>query len=189
MQQLKDKIAREGKNLGRGILKVDSFVNHQVEPALMMEIGKALADRFRSHNPTKVLTAEVSGIAPAIFTAYNLAIPVIYARKIKPITMPSGAYARNVPSHTKGHMTQLLVSPEVLSPGERVLIVDDFLASGQTLQALASIVEESGSQLAGIGVIIEKSFEEGRKTLSPLGVPVESLVVIKEMTEDAIIFG
>ncbi len=103
--------------------------------------------------------------------------------------MPPQVYTRKVPSHTKGHMTELLVSPEVLGPGERVLIIDDFLASGQTLYALASIVLESGSQIAGIGVIIEKSFEEGRNALSSLGVPVESVVVIKEMTDDSIVFG
>jgi len=188
MEKLKDRITLEGRNLGKGILKVDSFVNHQVDPLLMMEVSRELAGRFRALSPTRVLTAEVSGIAPAILTALALGIPVVYARKIRPITMPPRVYTRKVPSHTKGHMTELLVSPEVLGSGERVLIIDDFLASGQTLLALADIVLESGSQVAGIGVIIEKSFEEGRMTLASLGVPVESIVVIREMTGDSIIF-
>jgi xanthine phosphoribosyltransferase len=188
MEILKEKIAREGKDLGRGILKVDSFINHQVDPELMMEIGRSLAARFRSQSPTKVLTAEVSGIAPAIMTAFNLGIPVIFARKSRPITMPDSIYLRQAPSHTKGVMVDLMVSPEVLGPDDRVLIVDDFLASGRTLQALAMIVEDSGSTLAGFGVVIEKSFEEGRDVLAGMKVPIEALVTIKEMRGGSFIF-
>jgi xanthine phosphoribosyltransferase len=188
MQILKEKIIREGKNLGRGILKVDSFINHQVDTGLMMEIGRTLAARFRSHAPTRVLTAEVSGIAPAIMTAFNLQIPVVFARKSRPITMPDSIYLRQAPSHTKGLMVDLMVSPEVLGPHDKVLIVDDFLASGKTLHALARIVQDSTSIIAGFGVVIEKSFEEGREVLSEFGAPIEALVTIEEMRDGEFIF-
>jgi len=186
MERLKEAIRREGRYLGRGILKVDSFINHQVDPAMMMEIGNELARRFIPSRPTKVLTAEVSGIAPAIATATKLDIPVIFARKSKPVTMPEVVYHTQAPSHTKGKLVDLMVSPEVLGSNERVLIIDDFLASGLTLKALAEIVKMSGSELCGFGVIIEKSFEDGRALLSTLGVPIESLAVITKMSDEGI---
>ncbi len=114
---------------------------------------------------------------------------MIYARKVKPITMPEHIYVSSSPSHTKGVKCDLMVSPEVLGKGERVVIIDDFLASGQTLLALAKIVQESGSSITGFGVIIEKAFEEGRELLSQFNVPIESLVIIKEMKDEAIIFA
>jgi xanthine phosphoribosyltransferase len=187
MNLLKERILKDGRNLGGGILKVDGFINHQIDPQIMEETGKILASRFISLKPTKILTAEVSGIAPAIATAITLHIPVIYARKVKPVTMPGQIYVRSCPSHTKGVSTDLMVSPEVLGPYENVLIIDDFLASGQTLFALAQIVLDSHSRIAGFGVIIEKSFEEGRKHLSQFNVPVEPVVIIKEMTGDSIV--
>ncbi len=187
MERLKSAIKQEGRYLGRGILKVDSFINHQVDPSLMAEIGKELAGRFVNLAPTKVLTAEVSGIAPAIMTAMILGVPVIFARKKKPITMPEIVYHTQAPSHTKGVLVDLMVSPEVLGPKERVLIIDDFLASGLTLQALAELVKLSGSELCGFGVIIEKSFEDGRKLLSSYGVPIESLAVITKMSDEGIV--
>lgn len=189
MKALRDKIACEGRNLGRGILKVDSFLNHQVDTPLMMAAGRELAERFAQTRITKVLTAEISGIAPALTTALAIGVPVIYARKTKPITMPPDPYCETAPSHTKGKIVELLVSPEVLRPGDRVLIVDDFLATGQTIQALVRIVQRGGATLVGIAAVIEKSFEGGRELLTPLGVPVESLVVIKDMKDGQIILA
>ncbi len=189
MQVLKARIAREGRNLGRGILKVDSFINHQVDTLLMVEVGRELADRFAGTDVTKVLTAEISGIAPALTTALVLGVPVIYARKSKPITMPDSIYCETAPSHTKGKMVELMVSPEVLSPADKVLIVDDFLASGQTISALVRLVKQGGATLVGIGAVIEKSFEGGRELLTPLGVPIESLVVIEDMQDGHIVFA
>jgi len=186
MERLLRAIKKEGRYLGRGILKVDSFINHQIDPAMMVEIGHELARRFMPLAPTKVLTAEVSGIAPAIATAMVLGVPVIFARKSKPVTMPEVVYHTQAPSHTKGRLVDLMVSPEVLGSNERVLIVDDFLASGLTLKALAEIVKMSGSELCGFGVIIEKSFEEGRTLLSAFGVPIESLAVITKMSDEGI---
>ncbi len=189
MELLKERIRREGRNLGGGILKVDSFINHQVDPELMVAVGRELARRFADAGATKVLTAEVSGIAPALTTAMALGIPVVYARKTKPITMPERVYRQTAPSHTKGRRVELLASPEFLRPSDRVLIVDDFLATGQTISALVRLVEEAGAKLVGIGTLIEKRFEGGRALLEGLGVPIESLVVITDMSDGRIVFA
>lgn len=188
MEALLERIRREGQNLGRGILKVDSFINHQVDPQLMLKVGRELANRFRTAGATKVLTAEISGIAPALTTALALGIPVVYARKTKPITMPEEVFRRRAPSHTKGKEVELMASPEFLLPDNRVLIVDDFLATGRTIQALVSLVADAGATLVGIGTVIEKRFEGGRETLSYLDVPIEALAVIADMTNDRIVF-
>jgi xanthine phosphoribosyltransferase len=189
MQGLKQRIATEGRNLGRGILKVDSFINHQVDARLMMEVGEELGRRFSQYRPTKVLTAEISGIAPAVTTAIHLGIPVVYARKTKPITMPDQVYLTLAPSHTKGRMVELIVSPEYLGTGERVLIIDDFLASGATILGLVRLAQAAGARVVGIGALIEKSFEGGREALKPVGVPVESLTTITSMDGGQIVFG
>jgi xanthine phosphoribosyltransferase len=186
---LKKRIADEGQNLGDGILKVDPFINHQVDPILMDACGKALADLFKDVNPTKVLTAEISGIAPALMTAKYLDVPVVYARKHKPVTMPDTVYLTVAPSHTKGRMVELIVSPEYLANGERVLIIDDFLASGATIAGLVRLAQTAGAVLVGIGTLIEKTFEGGRDLLSYLNVPVEALVSIDSLDNGQIIFA
>ncbi|HLA99058.1 MAG TPA: xanthine phosphoribosyltransferase [Anaerolineales bacterium] len=188
MQTLKERILKEGKNLGGGILKVDGFINHQVDPALMDQCGREFARLFRDIGATKVLTAEISGIAPAVTTALHLGLPVVYARKHKPITMPDQVYLILSPSHTKGRMVELIVSPEYLAGGERVLIIDDFLATGATILGLARLAQTAGAVVVGIGALVEKRFEGGRKVLEPLGVPVESLACISSMEGDEIIF-
>ena len=189
MQLLKDRILREGKNLGNGILKVDGFVNHQVDPALMDACGQELARRFAGLGATKVLTAEISGIAPALMTAKYLGLPVVYARKSKPITMPNEVFLTLAPSHTKGRTVELIVSPEYLARGERVLIIDDFLATGQTILGLARLTQVAGGALVGIGALIEKTFEGGRAVLGSLGLPIESLAIITSMDAGQIIFA
>ncbi len=181
MNELKRRIREEGQNLGGGILRVDGFINHQVDCTLMARIGREFARRFGRLQPTKVLTAEISGIAPALQAGVALDVPVIFARKARSVTMPANAFERRVPSRTKGGETLLLVAPEYLRPTDRVLIIDDFLATGQTIGALADIVRESGAALLGIGVVIEKSFEEGRSQLAQLDVPIESLAVVERM--------
>ena len=189
MQALKDRIRRDGVNLGRGILKVDSFINHQVDPTLMMEAGRELAVHFAHAGATKVLTAEISGIAPALTTALALNLPLVYARKAKPVTMTDPVYVEAAPSHTKGVSVFLLVSPEFLKPNDRVLIIDDFLASGQTIGALVRLVRHAGADLVGIGALIEKAFEGGREQLEALGVPLHALVTITEMSGDRLLFA
>jgi len=189
MKELRERIRREGQNLGGGILKVDSFVNHQVDPVLMDACGQEFARRFAALGATKVLTAEISGIAPALTTALHLGLPVVYARKTKPITMPDQVYLTLAPSHTKGRMVELIVSPEYLANGEKVLIIDDFLASGATILGLVRLAEAAGAKIVGVGALIEKTFEGGREALRPLGVPVESLICITSMEGDKIVFG
>jgi xanthine phosphoribosyltransferase len=189
MKQLQERILVEGQILGNGILKVDSFVNHQVDPMLMDACGREFAKRFAKLGATKVLTAEISGIAPALTTALHLGLPIVYARKTKPITMPDQVYLTLAPSHTKGRMVELIVSPEYLAGGEKVLIIDDFLASGATILGLVRLAEAAGAKVVGIGALIEKVFEGGRDVLKQVGVPIESLACITEMTADKIVFG
>ncbi len=189
MKELEERILRDGQDLGDGILKVDSFVNHQVDAELMDKCGRELARRFANIGATKVLTAEISGIAPALMTALYLKLPVVYARKSKPITMPDQVYLTLAPSHTKGRMVELIVSPEYLANGERVLIIDDFLASGATILGLARLAKAAGAQVVGIGALIEKTFEGGREALKPLGLPIESLACISAMEHGQITFA
>jgi xanthine phosphoribosyltransferase len=188
MQVLKDRILSEGKYLGNGILKVDSFINHQVDPALMNEAGKAFAQAFQDVGATKILTAEISGIAPAVYTGQHMNLPVVYARKRKPITMPDQVLLTLAPSHTKGRTVELIVSPEYLAGGEKVLIIDDFLASGATILGLVRLAEIAGAKIVGIGTLIEKSFEGGRAALSDLNVPIYSLAIIASFKDDQIHF-
>jgi xanthine phosphoribosyltransferase len=187
MKELREKILAEGTNLGGGILNVNSFLNHQVDCQLMVRVGEELAARFASDNISKILTAEISGIAPALEVGVALGVPVVFARKVWSVTMPSDSYERMVPSHTKGGMVQLIVAPDFLNEGDRVLIVDDFLATGRTIEALTNIVEESGAELVGIGAVIEKSFEGGREYLGRLGVPIESIAIVESMEGDKIL--
>ncbi len=189
MDELKERIRRDGRHLGRGILKVDSFLTHQVDLALMQRAGQQMAQLFAAAGATKVLTAEISGIAPAAFTAAALGIPMIYARKVRPVTMPDAVYEEKAPSHTKGTMVSLIVSPEFLGPCDRVLIIDDFLATGQTIAALARIVQASGARLVGIGSCIEKRFEGGRALLQPLNVPIHALALIEKLEGDKVVFA
>ncbi len=188
MEALQSRILREGKNLGGGILKVDGFINHQVDPRLMDACGRALAFEFHEVNATKVLTAEISGIAPALMTAMHMGLPVVYARKHKPITMPDQVFLTLTPSHTKGRTVELIISPEYLAGGERVLIIDDFLASGATILGLVQLAQAAGAIIVGIGALVEKVFEGGRKSLEHLDIPIVSLAAINCMDGDKIMF-
>lgn len=189
MQALVDRLLRDGVNLGNNILKVDGFINHQLDPHLTREIGKALAQQFRDAgvaDVTKVVTAEVSGIAFALQTAMELGVESIYARKVRPVTMPRDSYTRRVTSPTKGHEVEIVLNPEYIGPQDRVLLVDDFLASGETLAALHDLVSQSGAKVTGFGCVIEKSFQEGRRVLAPYGLPIVSLAMIQSMDNGGI---
>lgn len=189
MKALKDRIMRDGKNLGNGILKVDGFINHQVDPMLMNSCGQEFARLFAGVGATKILTAEISGIAPALTAGIHMGLPVLYARKQKPITMPDQVFLTLSPSHTKGRLVELIISPEYLAGGEKILIIDDFLASGATILGLARLAQTAGAEVVGIGAVVEKLFEGGRSTLEFLGVPIHSLVCITSMEQGQIIFG
>ncbi|MBX9571996.1 MAG: xanthine phosphoribosyltransferase [Candidatus Obscuribacterales bacterium] len=188
MKLLEEKILKEGKYLGNGILKVDSFMNHQIDPALMKEIGKELAGHFKDLKPTRILTAESSGIAPALITAIELGVPLVYARKSKPITMKD-PYIEKSESHTYKKAVELNVSAEYLHSDDRVLIIDDFLATARTILSLVALIEQSGASIVGIGSVIEKVFEGGREKLSHLGLPIVSLARISSFDNDQVNFA
>ena len=188
MESLKKKISEAGRYLGNGILKVDGFINHQVDPQMMDDCGAEFARRFKNCGATRILTAEISGIAPALMTGKHMNLPVVYARKHKPVTMPDDVYLTLAPSHTKGRMVELIVSPEYLRAGERILIIDDFLASGATIAGLVRLVEVAGAELVGIGALVEKSFEGGRDMLSRPGLQIESLACITRLDDNGIVF-
>ncbi len=188
MEELIQRIKAEGQNLGDGILKIDSLLNHQIDPGLLVRCGQEIARRFETRNITRILTAEVSGIAPALATGYALGVPVVYARKVKPITMYGPVFLETAPSHTKGTEVQLLVSAEFMPPGERILIVDDFLATGRTIRSLVRIVKGAKSDVVGIAAVVEKTFEGGRKALEHYGVPIVSLAIITSMDDGQIVF-
>jgi xanthine phosphoribosyltransferase len=153
----------------------------------MMACGEEIARRFRDENVTRILTAEVSGIAPAMAAGYALGVPVVYARKTKPVTMFGPVFLETAPSHTKGIEVNLLVSAEFMPAGERVLIIDDFLASGKTIRSLVRMVNEAQSILVGVACVVEKTFEEGRELLAKYGVPIEALVKVMSMDDGKIV--
>jgi xanthine phosphoribosyltransferase len=191
MKALVERIRAEGVYLGRGIIKVDGFVNHQIDPGLTTAIGTEFARSFAEagvDGVTKVVTAEVSGIAPALATAQALGVPMVYARKHRPITMPDGFYLAEAPSHTKGGIVQLMISPEYLDQADRVLLIDDFLATGVTIAAVVDLIRQSGAMLCGIGCVIEKTFEGGRAYLADLEVPVVSLAQIELQGDSFTVF-
>ncbi|MCP4363489.1 MAG: xanthine phosphoribosyltransferase [Chloroflexi bacterium] len=190
MNLLKQRILDEGKNLGRGILKIDSFLNHQIDAELMMAVGEYIAAQLVGTRPSRVLTAEVSGLIPAAMVGKAMGnIPVVYARKHKPITMMEPVYIETAPSHTKGNEVSLMVSPEFLHAGEQILIVDDFLATGRTIDALCRIVQHAGAELVGIAAVVEKTFEGGREVLSEWNVPIVAAAMIIDMSDGKIILA
>lgn len=187
MEILRQRILTDGKHLGKGILKVDSFMNHQIDPLLMQAVGEEFAGLFKQFNPTRILTAETSGIAPALAAAMALKVPLVFARKHKPVTMAAEPYVESAPSHTKGGVVDLIVSSEYLEATDRVLIIDDFLASAKTLVALVNLVKTSGATLVGIGAVIEKEFQGGRALLKDVTVPIHSLAIIESMDEKIVL--
>jgi xanthine phosphoribosyltransferase len=190
VQALKDKIREQGVYLGDGILKIDGILNHQMDPQFIKEMGEDIACHFRSQLPTRILTAEVSGIAPALMAALALNIPIVYARKHKPVTMAGPIFLETAPSHTKGGETNLMVSAEYLPEGERILIVDDFLASGKTILALARMVKGAKCTLVGVAAVVDKAFESGRTALeTKYGVEVYSLASLAYLDEHRIVFA
>ncbi|MHC0036297.1 xanthine phosphoribosyltransferase [Pseudoneobacillus sp. C159] len=188
MELLKRRIEKEGKVLSKDVLKVDSIINHQIDPQLMLEIGKEFAQRFKDDNVTKVVTIESSGIAPGLMTALELGVPVIFARKRRSLTLSEGLLTSSVHSFTKNETNEISVSKQFLSSEDSVIIIDDFLANGQAAFGLVDIVKQSGAKIAGIGILIEKCFQPGGKQLREKGLRVESLARIQTLEEGKITY-
>lgn len=188
MKTLEERILKDGYILGENILKVDSFLTHQVDLNLMKEIGKVFADKFATAGITKVVTIEASGIAPALYTADALGVPMIFAKKSKNITMNEGILTAEVYSFTKQVSNTVSIASKYLSENDKVLIVDDFLANGQAAKGLIEIVEQAGAKVEAIGIVIEKSFQDGRALLEKEGIPVFSLARLEWFENGQVVF-
>lgn len=188
MKLLEDRILRDGKALDNNILKVDSFLNHQVDPKLMKEIGLEFANYFKNKEITKVVTIESSGISPAIMVADILNVPLVILKKQTSKTLNEGIYTTPVTSFTKGITYNLTVSKDYILPNDNVLIIDDFLANGEAASGALRLLEMGMASCAGIGIVIEKSFQPGIEKLKKLGIDVYSLARIKKLEKDKIIF-
>ena len=180
MKQLKERILSDGKCLDGGILKVDNFINHQMDPVLMREMAKELVRRFSGHTINKVMTVESSGIAPAIMVGDYLNVPVFFAKKKTPSTMDN-MLVTEVFSFTKNKTYTVCVSGDYVNPGDKVLFVDDFLANGNAALGIIDLVEQAGATLEGMGFLIEKGFQNGGELLRNRGIHVESLAIIESL--------
>lgn len=188
MDMLIEKIKSEGIVLSPSVLKVDSFLNHQIDPQLMQEVGREFADRFSRSGITKILTIESSGIAPAVMAGLHLNVPVVFARKRKSLTLVNDLITASVYSFTKEETSEISVSKKYLSEEDNLLIIDDFLANGQAALGLAEIAQKAGSAVAGIGIVIEKGFQKGGQQLRENGFRVESLAIIDSLENGVISF-
>ena len=188
MQELVKRIQQDGNVLGDGVLKVDSIINHQVDPLLMKQMGELFAKVFAKRNITKVVTIESSGIAPAIFCALELGVPMIFARKSKSLTMNEELLTSSVYSFTKQVTSTVSISRKFLTKSDNVLIIDDFLANGQAAKGLIELCQQAGASVEGIGIVIEKSFQDGRQLLEDMGIDVVSLARISSLENGEVTF-
>ncbi|MDD7641681.1 MAG: xanthine phosphoribosyltransferase [bacterium] len=188
MKLLEEKILRDGVAVNENILKVDSFINHQVDPELMIALGNELAEHFKDHGVTKIATIESSGIAPALACAMALGVPMIILKKQPSKTLNSDLYQTIVTSYTKGTSYELTLSSKYITADDHVLIIDDFLANGEAATGALRLIRKAHATIAGIGILIEKSFQPGREKLISQGIDVYSLARIKKMDKDYIEF-
>lgn len=186
MELMKEYVQKYGHAIGDKILKVDSFLNHQIDPFLMMEVGKEFKKRFAGKGINKILTIEASGIAVGITTAFAFEVPMVFAKKNKPSTM-ADSYNATVFSFTKNKEYNITVAKEFLQKGDKVLIIDDFLALGNAILGLQSLCEQAGAEVLGVGIAIEKGFQEGGKMLRERGIHLESLAIIDSLQDGNII--
>ena len=189
MKLLEDRILSDGKVLPGGILKVDNFLNHQIDTALLWEMAQEFHRLFGGEGVNKILTIEASGIAIAAVTGCVFGCPMVFAKKSKTKNLSDRVWAAEVESFTHGNKNTVLVSKDYLHPGDRVLIVDDFLATGAALIGLKSLCEQAGAEVVGAGIAIEKRFQGGGDALRAAGLRVESLARIVEMSDDSLRFG
>ncbi|WP_303867025.1 xanthine phosphoribosyltransferase [Acetobacterium wieringae] len=185
MELLEEKIRQEGRVKGQGILKVDSFLNHQLDVKLFEEMGKAFAKRFAGEGVNKILTIETSGIAIATSTArYFDYCPVVFGKKYVSLNLDEEIYSSDVYSYTKQQAYKIMVSKKYLNPSDRILIIDDFLANGKAVEALIDLINQAGATLVGVGIAIEKGFQDGGSLIREQGVELESLAIIDDMSEE-----
>lgn len=189
MKLLHDKIRQEGTVLSSSVLKVDSFLNHQIDPQLMKEIGQEFANRFSDQIITKVLTIESSGIAPSVMLGLEIGAPVVFARKRKSLTLSDNLYSSKVHSFTKNETNDISVSRHFLNAEDNVLIVDDFLANGEAVKGLLDIAAQAGAHVVGVGIVIEKGFQDGGKQLREQGYCIESLAIIDSLEDGKVTFA
>ena len=183
MQLLKDRIRKDGKIKSGDVLKVDSFLNHQMDIKLFEEIGKEFKRRFSDADINKILTIEASGIGIACIVAQYFDVPVVFAKKTKTKNIAGDVYTTKVESFTHGKVYDIMVAKEFLGAGDKVLLIDDFLANGKALEGLAAVVKDSGAELIGAGIVIEKGFQPGGDRLRADGIRVESLAIVESMDE------
>ncbi|MCI8947064.1 MAG: xanthine phosphoribosyltransferase [Lachnospiraceae bacterium] len=184
MKLLEDRIRRDGRVKAGNVLKVDSFLNHQLDIDLYNEMGKEFRRLFPSDNITKLLTIEASGIGIACIAAQYFHVPVVFAKKSQSINLDGSVYAARVQSFTHGRIYDVIVSEKFLSPADHVLILDDFLANGCAVSGLIELVESAGASIEGVGIAVEKGFQEGGRLLREKGIRVESLAIVESMDAD-----
>lgn len=188
MYMLEQKILSEGIVLSDQVLKVDAFLNHQIDPVLMQEIGKEFAARFKDAGITKIITIEASGIAPAIMTGLVLGVPVIFARKYQSLTLKDDLYRAKVFSFTKQIESTIAISNKYLTSSDKALVIDDFLANGQAALGLIDLIHQAQAEIVGVGIVIEKSFQPGRDLLIEKGYRVESLARVQSLENGKVTF-
>ena len=184
MELLKERIRRDGKVKGTDVLKVDSFLNHQMDVELFAEIGKEFKRRFAGCEINKILTIEASGIGIACVVAQYFHCPVIFAKKTQTKNIAGEVYTSKVESFTHGRVYDIIVAKEFLGPGDKVLLIDDFLANGAALEGLAQLVKDAGAELVGGGIVIEKAFQPGGDRLRAKGLRIEALARVQSMNEE-----
>ena len=189
MKLLEERIKQDGRVIGTEVLKVDNFLNHQVDPALMKAMGDEFARLFADAKVEKVLTVESSGIAPAVFAPLALNVPMVFARNKKSLTLSEDHYTADVYSFTKQEINHVIVDKRFIQPGERLLLIDDFLANGQAVEGMMQIAEAAGAEVVGVGIVIEKTFQKGRALLDERDVRVESLARIAAFEDGEVIFA
>ena len=189
MDKLKQRIIEEGVVVSEEVLKLDKLLNHQVDPKLMMELGREFAERFRDEGVTRVVTVESSGISIAFATAYALEVPLVFARRKRTLLEEADILQERAPSFTKGIVTDILISRDLINAQDRVLFIDDIIANGDAAKGLIKIVERSDAKLVGVGIVVEKCFQSGAQAIRDQGIRLETLAKIKSLENGQIIFA
>ncbi|AWM75811.1 xanthine phosphoribosyltransferase [Lactobacillus kullabergensis] len=188
MKLLEDRIRSDGEVLPGNVLKINSFLNHQVDPELMKKVGEEFSQLFKDSGITKVLTCEASGIAPGVMTAYELHVPLVFARKKKPATLNDAVYWADVYSYTKKVTNQICVEQKFFDQDDRLLIIDDFLANGEAVKGMINIANQAGAEVAGVGIVVAKTFQGGSDWLKEHGYHLEALAEIASLANNQVRF-